>query len=190
MSDYEDFWQKNGLDYIVPPNTDNPEGFDVGEVLRGMIHGNVLEIGCGTGRIAKYFQSFEYTGVDINNNALNVARAALPFHDFRLHNLGEDYPACETALLYTVALHIPDDIIAEELSKIGSGADRVIIAEIMNPDHRKNRSKDGAYDISNHRSIEDYRNLMRASCGMSLKSLINRPYKHYQGEHISFAEFT
>ncbi len=186
---YVDFWKKNGLNYITPPGRDNPEGFDVGEILRSLIYDSVLEVGCGTGRIAKYFSPENYVGIDINQAAIDMAHGDLPEHRFKLHVIGDDYPSCKTALLYTVALHIPDCLIGQEMKRLSKSAEKIVIAEIMNTDYRKNRNKEATYDISNQRSIDQYCDIMRDNCGMKMKTLIKKPYLHYKDEFISFAEF-
>lgn len=185
---YLEYWQKNGLQTITPPDNPTPEGFDVYKVLRGICGGPVLEVGCGTGRIAKGFLPQEYIGVDINADALAKARAELPDYDFRLIEIGEYLPMAETVLFYTVCLHIPDDLIERHLKEAAHVSNRVVIAEIMNRKHRDNRDKSAAYDISNHRTLQDYIDIM-ARFGFRLVQSLNFDYAHYDGEVITFAVF-
>lgn len=191
MKSYTDFWQLNGLDYITPPGNENPEGFDVAKTLRALIPWTVLEIGCGTGRIAQYFAPSEYVGVDINEVALDEARARCPRHSFILSTLDSPLPVRDTALLYTVALHIPDDIIEAQLARVGYAAPHIVIAEIMNPKYREQRAKGlqaGDYDVSNQRSLAQYAEIM-SGLGFKPSGLIVRPYAHYPGESMTFASF-
>lgn len=183
--EYIRYWEKNGLDLITPPGEDNPEGFDVGEILKKLTHGVVLEIGSGTGRIARHFEPGAYWGVDINPGAIFKAQKALPDHTFEYVDLDEDLPHADTALFYTVALHIPDDMIKAQLLRACSAAPRVVIAEIMNP---KYRSIEAGYSISNQRTIEEYSKIM-SGLGFSLTQKIEKPYNYYKGENITFAVF-
>ena len=191
MKTYTEFWEKNGLDYITPPDNETPEGFDVAKTLRALIPHTVLEIGCGTGRIAQYFPPSEYIGGDINEAALDKARARCPNHAFFLSTLDSPLPCRDTALLYTVALHIPDDLIVAQLQRAAYAAPHIVIAEIMDRKHRVNRDKKllpGEYDISNQRSLAEYAEIM-SSLGFRPAGLIVRPYAHYPGESMTFASF-
>lgn len=191
MKTYTEFWEKNGLDYITPPDNETPEGFDVGKTLKALIPFTVLEIGCGTGRIAQYFPPSEYVGIDINAAALEKARERCPRHSFILSTLESPLPVRDTALLYTVALHIPDDIIESQLARVSYAAPHIVIAEIMNPKYREQRAKGlqpGEYDVSNQRSLGQYAEIM-AGLGFRPAGLIVRPYAHYPGESMTFASF-
>lgn len=185
---YEEFWKAKGLDFIVPPGGDDPEGFDVAATLTPLIKGRVLEIGCGTGRLAKHFGPYTYTGVDINPAALEKASAALPLHAFVHWNRKTMLPKAGTALLYTVCLHVPDDEIEDLLCRAAEAAPRVVIAEIMNPYHRSKRNTSDEYHISNQRSLSEYERLC-LNAGLALVSAREYPYAFYQGEMITFAVF-
>jgi len=175
--DYLDFWQQKGTKFITPSDKENPEGFDVQEVLNMLIKGKLCEVGCGTGRIAKGF--IDYVGVDINPKALEIAREKYPHKDFRLTDLEEPYPEAGTTLFYTVCLHIPDDLIESQLKRVRS--DRIIIAEIMDRSYRKNEE---GYTWANNRDIEDYNKILGTP-----KTVVNIPYEHYKDTNITFAVY-
>ena len=185
---YHDFWKERGLDFIVPPGGDNPEGFDVNAVLKDIVgDSDVLEIGCGTGRIAKHFNPYSYVGVDINPAALAVAGAALPLHAFSHWDGKSMLPKAPVAILYTVCLHVPDDEIDAMIARASEAARRVVIAEIMNPRFRQH--VDGGYTLSNQRSLEDYIQRFMSAGGMKFLGARPLPYAHYPGEFITFATF-
>jgi len=190
-SDYLAYWQQHGLDTITPRGLDNPEGFDVGEVLGKVFEPgqSVLEIGCGIGRIARHFDPALYIGVDINPSAVDAARQRLPAHDFRLIGLNDDLPASDAALLYTVCLHVPDNRIDTLLARAAFGRQRVVIAEIMNKAYRAGRDDGACYDISNHRTIEEYEAIM-GRVDMKLDKALQRDYAYYPGERITIGVFT
>lgn len=175
--DYLEFWQQKGTKFITPADKENPEGFDVKEILDMLIIGKLCEAGCGTGRIAKWFDN--YIGVDINPKALEIARQKYPDKDFRLTNLKDPYPEADTTLFYTVCLHIPDNIIEEQLKRARSP--RIIIAEIMDRAYRK---KEDTYTWANNRNIEDYNNILGDP-----KIVVNAPYEHYKNTNITFAVY-
>ena len=178
MDEYLEFWKTKGHDYITPEDKENPEGFDVGEVLNSLFDGDVLEVGCGRGRLSGFFDADRYIGYDINKQSLNKARKRHKKHKFT-----DSLVKCDNVLLYTVCLHMPDEVVQEQLEEICKGRNRVVIAEIMNPRYRD--IQDG-YSISNQRSLGDYKELMS---GFELTEYITKPYEHYQGANITFAVF-
>ncbi len=185
---YLEYWEKNGLDYIVPPDTTDPEGFEIGEVLNRCITGKVLEVGCGTGRIARYLSENRYFGIDINPAAVAQAKAENPNHKFSLFHLENPLPKSTTVLFYTVCLHIPDDLIVQQLTRAAASTKRIVIAEIMNPKYRETRDPEQEYNLNNHRSLEEYEAIMK-DLGFVLRVAHKRPYAHYEGEEMTFAVF-
>jgi len=186
MNGYEQYWHDHGLETITPRGLENPEGFDLSQAIHDVCRGSVLEIGCGTGRIARHIPAAIYTGVDINPSAIEAARKNVPTHDFRLVGIETDLPYADTAILYTVCLHIPDSLIEEQLIRATAAAPLVVIAEIMNPKYRR-ASPDG-YNISNQRSLEEYTRMM-SDLGFDLVEVVKKPYAYYSGEEITFASF-
>lgn len=59
------------------------------EILKKEIEpgAKVLDAGCGYGRMARYFDPHDYTGIDISPDLLAVANAAHPKHRFLLGSL-------------------------------------------------------------------------------------------------------
>lgn len=45
-------------------------------------HGNLLDIGCGTGELAYYVDSIRYLGVDRDGESIQIARKKFPAHHF------------------------------------------------------------------------------------------------------------
>lgn len=192
LGDYKKFWETRGLDYITPAGMECPEGFYFWEIIQGMVgSGNVLEIGSGTGRVAKHFKPEKYLGIDINESAVKQAYLDNPEHSFKVVDIDDPLPTgSDNILLYTVALHIPDCLIEDEVGKWCSVTDAVIIAECMSPEMRANRKGD-AYDISNQRSLDEYKTMFRKH-GFEPSEVIERPYAYYSeiGLKMTFAKFT
>ena len=190
--DYLNFWKTNGLKFITPKYLENPEGFDISEVLHKLIneHCHVLEIGCGTGRIAQFLDSEKYIGVDINPSAILKARSRCPKHAFNTTDLDAELPERDTILLYTVCLHIPDESIDAQLKRFSAtDAVFIIIAECMNTMPRGHLLRGDNYSIANQRSISEYADLLR-KYGFLLDEVIAKPYAYYNGTRdITFAKF-
>lgn len=170
------FWIEQGTAHIKPEvGMEFPEGFDVGSVLQDAIDGcfPVLEVGCGTGRIAGLFPASNYVGVDVNPSALIQARLTYPKHLFRIADRGLEYPAAPSALLYTVLLHISDEEIYPFLEAVAQGRNRLVIAEIM--DRRWRRL--GLPPVFN-RDVEDYLLLARR-VGFELIHYSKNEYSRY-----------
>jgi len=88
----------------------------------------VCEIGCGTGRIAKFLNPAKYVGVDINKTAIQKSRKSLPDHMFKTIKWEDKYPPADTYLFFTVLLHIPDDELDEIIKKLRC---QVVVVEAM-----------------------------------------------------------
>lgn len=172
----EAFWITQGALHITPDTGDKfPEGDYVSEALHQCISEDwpLLEIGCGVGRIASVFDNKNYIGVDINPHALHVAKKRLPKHNFRLLDKGRELPEASTALMYTVLLHVSDDVICELLAEYTQKYRKFIIAEVMDVRWRR----EGNPPVFN-RNPEDYILLMQ-NLNFHITGYKKFPYKRY-----------
>jgi 2-polyprenyl-3-methyl-5-hydroxy-6-metoxy-1,4-benzoquinol methylase len=100
----------------------------------------ILEIGCSVGNVSQIFSQFkdvEFTGIDIDNNALSFARsrlASLPNFKFRNVSLSELAQSGEKFdyILFANILHHVDDKVAFTLLKdvqalLSSGASLIVM---------------------------------------------------------------
>ena len=175
VEDYVEFWRTKGLANIAP-SVPEPEGFDVGCLLAEVCTGQVLEVGCGIGRLAKHFRRERYSGVDINEKAVARARLEHPGHDFYAMAVSDDLERADTVLLYTVCLHIPDALIGEHLTRCAAAARRrVVIAEIMEPIYRR---QGPSYVSANHRDAATYAAIMK-KLGWRVIDRRSPIYRHY-----------
>jgi SAM-dependent methyltransferase len=131
-------WRRDGLLNIKPHSLrfgEFPEGWDVVSALRrvaaSLPHERIAELGCGYGRLCQAFNPEKYVGVDINDAAIEVARARHPDYRFRTVAYVDEYPEADLYLAYTVFLHIPDRALREILTKICRSAAWIVIAEIL-----------------------------------------------------------
>lgn len=169
------FWRDYGLAHITPSGKGNPEGWDVLPYLASLCNGSVIDIGCGIGRLCRAFSTDQYLGVDINAKAVDAARQRHPGYKFEMYRKQR----ADTALLYTVLLHVADDQLADFVS--GIRAKRVVVAEIMGRHWRR----EGDPPVYN-RELADY---VEAFAGWTLIDSQERPYKHYPDTNITFAVF-
>ncbi|WP_160286235.1 class I SAM-dependent methyltransferase [Pseudomonas knackmussii] len=159
LQELADFWSAEGINYVIPPvGGEFPEGFDVREMLRKIIDpsGGVLEVGCGYGRLSAAFPADKYVGVDVNPTAIEQARKRNPEHRYLVIEPGADLPEANSALIYTVALHVSDQALDEFLTPICKAANTIVIAEIMDERWRR----DGVPPVFN-RDPEAYVGAMR-----------------------------
>jgi SAM-dependent methyltransferase len=172
------FWKDQGLKHITPRNLKNPEGFDAGAVLRGIIGSKkVIEVGCGYGRLCQSFTKDQYIGFDINSDAIEKAKKT--YHGFEFSE-SKDHEA-DVTLLYTVLLHIEDSRIGKFIGDLSTNS--VVVAEIMD----KNKRIDGDIPAFN-RNPEDYTALFEKA-GYKLAQSFSKPYKYYRNTEITFMEF-
>lgn len=109
--------------------------------LQELCLGRVCDVGCGTGRCAEAFSPDRYVGIDINEDAIRVARREYPRYTFETVGWDDPYPVVDTYLFYTVLLHIPDDELIGIFNKTCNGNihSRLVVFECMN---RENRNED------------------------------------------------
>lgn len=110
IQEEKNYWDKNALDdevdikYISDAD-DKWCLYDIGELT-----GNVLEIGCGVGRLMKD----GYTGIDISQNMLDIAKKRKPKCHFKLTD-GRTIPfkdkSFDTVYCYLVFQHLPKDAV-------------------------------------------------------------------------------
>jgi SAM-dependent methyltransferase len=87
----------------------------------------ILEIGCGTGRMASRFAPDDYIGVDIDPAALKIARTLYPEHNFRIHDRGLGYPDAPTVLFRGLLEYVPDTDLPDLLAEACTGRRHVFI---------------------------------------------------------------
>jgi len=125
------FWTgQGGLDNIKPKRIEDKwESFSTNDIVRRLCgDAQVVEIGCGTGRLCTAFKLGFYFGYDLNPDAIKIAAAAYPDYFFSVLTEYDQIGKYPTVLLHSAALHIPD----EELRQVFSCAEqRIVIGETM-----------------------------------------------------------
>ena len=175
MIDVEDilhYWSgPTGIHRIAPPNQWDIAPTDVVRLMC-TCRGKTCEVGCGIGRLAAYFRKDSYVGVDINGEAIRVANNDLPTHTFAQIPWGGALPTADTYLLWTVALHVPDEVIRGFLAGMDN---RIVIVESMDRTYRTSR-------FMFQRDPEEYQDLLKSlGYGIELYERISIPnYPHHQ----------
>jgi len=77
--------------------------------------GNILDIGCGSGRLVKVLQdnnySGQYLGVDFSKNAIDYCKKTYPFYSFRVSDVFDiSMERFDTIISLELFEHINDDI--------------------------------------------------------------------------------
>jgi SAM-dependent methyltransferase len=105
-----EFWASGqGLEYTLHPG-DFPEGDQFRHFYTDRLFGqDVVDFGCGLGRMAELFSKRHYIGVDICPRAIAGAKAKMHGYEFHEIALGEKLEWGFTLFAHHVMVHIPDD---------------------------------------------------------------------------------
>jgi len=182
------FWEGEAEKHIIPnTGTEFPEGWDVLNFLTELLpYKQITEVGCGWGRLCKAFSPYVYSGIDINENVVTLAKERFPQYKFT-HT--KEMPVSENKLLYTVLLHISDEDIKEFIKTLcNSTKERIVVAEILGRDWRRA----GNPPVFN-RNLEEYESYFEKE-NFVLEKIIKKPYNRYinwdkQDTNISFMIF-
>lgn len=175
----QNYWERNKeLRDITPPGSRWPEGDEAKRIIKYLVgESTVLDYGCGDGRFTDCFSPAKYTGYDINKHAIEHCKSKYPNHDFCTNVVSR-----ETALAYTVLLHISDEEIEHVVQTLSKSA-KVIIAEIMDRKYRR-AGNPPVFNRDPHEYIELFQN-----AGMRMKTKLSIPYDRYGGEELTIMEF-
>lgn len=144
----------------------------------------ILEVGCGNGSFHDYCGASEYTGLEINNQAIQCLNArGIKAYQQSLHEHAQEYPeSYEVVCSFQVLEHLVDPtqyfkdvyklLKADGLAIVSVPAEdsfiRLEFWDIMNmPPHHINRFTD--------RSLE----ILASKCQLSLENLIHIPIESY-----------
>lgn len=104
------FWANNWtLEHLMMPG-ENIEGDDFKRYLTDLTFGqDVIDFGCGAGRMADIFSKRRYLGVDINPMAIAAASAAFPRHEFATIDATSPIEGGHLLFALHTLLHVPDN---------------------------------------------------------------------------------
>ena len=179
MIDYKKYWASDNLKNIAPQHHGQyPEGWDPAEVIKMMIKDEnlekVLDFGCGYGRLCQAFDCDSYLGVDLNPQAIEVARKTYPGYRFMEINIDSSFEKVDVVFAYTVFLHLDDDTLSNILLRLRESCQKLlIVAEILGREWRRQ----GLPPVFN-RDLDDYQDLI-SSRGFKFIGEYRRPYQRY-----------
>jgi SAM-dependent methyltransferase len=177
-----EFWRDHSLSNIKPDTGQEfPEGWDVVEFFKTFKtpkeYGEIIEIGCGYGRLCRAFDPVEYLGLDISPYAIQQAKTLNPYYEFEVieeNKMHKSYPHSRTKLLYSVLLHQTDEDIDSIIENLCETSRRIIVVELCGRDWRR----EGNPPVFN-RGPEEY-DIMFSNHGRGLSTIIKKPYTRYK----------
>ena len=128
------FWENARLNYIIPnTGSEFPEGFEVFQALGQMIppEKDVVEIGCGYGRLCTAFAAENYKGFDLISAAIRHGKQRFPNYSLSLIKPWEPLPKADITLAYCTAFHIPDNERARFLKLLSNSSDSVVFEKFF-----------------------------------------------------------
>lgn len=113
LPDYSEFLKRPGmLNYIEQEWLARPEGHDlhakvVNDLIQEMNLKSVLELGCGTGNVAKRLVDCKYLGIDANPECIDLARKKNPELAFMVWDIRtfNPQPPADLTICYGVLKH-------------------------------------------------------------------------------------
>ena len=177
-----DFWRaQNGTNHITPGGKWTPEGAWLADFLAGLAGKEIVEFGCGPGRLAQHFDPARYLGLDITPNAIAVAEEWNPGHCFRLVDEDETIGAgADAVLCHTVLVHVPDDDLDGVIGRFAAPV--VLVNEMLGRRWRR----DGTPPVFN-REMDEYVAAFAAH-GYALTDVREEIYAHYN-QPMALMEF-
>lgn len=142
VTDYKEFWIRNGLKDIAPNQVLVQGDWVIDEYLGKLKKRlgcyTVLDFGCGYGRLAKSFPKKGYLGVDLNPEAIKEAFIRNPGYKFYEVNIDSPYPISDLVLAFTVFLHMDDETLFNVLHRLSNSCNKyLIIIETLGKEWRK-----------------------------------------------------
>ncbi len=176
-----DFWRAVGMDYIIPGGSGIfPEGWDPRPFLVMLsADQDTVEFGCGFGRLSGLFDNEKYLGIDLNPEAIRIAKLHAPDHKFELLDYDKPLPDAPYYFAYTVFLHIDDETLPKVLAKIPASCKRFMISEIMGRAWRTDQKAPPVFG----RDKEEYIQIMK-NAGFDFTAHFAFPYMHYAKKMI------
>lgn len=181
--DVINFWKNDDFKNITPRGKEFPEGWDVRTLLTTLVGDeDIIEVGCGYGRLVEAFKPEQYIGVDINPNGVMEAKERNPKYTFKDFNVDDQLDVSSWLMFYTVLLHVNDDDILPYLQSVTKNTDKVLVAEILGQKWR------GNFKYAFNREESEYEDIFE-KCGFRKQARYERDYEHYANTAITFLVF-
>jgi SAM-dependent methyltransferase len=186
MNEIIEFWKLHALDHIMPIRGEQeyPEGWEALTMMTDIIDGSVFEIGCGRGRLADLWEPHLYIGADICSEALKEAKKANPKHEFHDMDTLVDVDKSDFVLMYTVALHMTDDMLIEMFERAHGFGETLVVAEVMDPTKAKPNRMPPVFNRTRGDIVA-----LAAQAGWELDEFQTADYDAYVDTKITFLVF-
>lgn len=147
-----DSWEQQAVHGVFPHQK------EIEEILKGIDYSSVVDIGCGNGRWYPYFKDKKYSGIDISDKLISLAKQHYPDGDFRAIKLEDietvQHGKFDLAFVYTCLQHIKPEDLEKAANKVKAVSKYSLLIE--SPD-----GWDGSYgfnhDYSKYFNIIDTR---------------------------------
>lgn len=128
-----DYWTTRGETYAA--DFDVAKYLDQEAVLRNVLAGldyaSVLDVGCGFGRFAEWFEGRHYTGIDLSPSMVRTAMRLHPERTFAVAALDDWQPGAyvtyDLVLASEVLMHIPPADLGAAVMKLRGLAERHLV---------------------------------------------------------------
>lgn len=178
--DYKKYWTEDNCKNIIPLiGNEFPEGWSPIELIKDIVkdypYESILDFGCGYGRLSKSFDKEKYLGIDLNPNAIKIAKENNPDYNYQEFCVDSiSFPEADLCMAYTVFLHLDDVTLKDTLKKLTKTIKKnFIISEILGREWRR----DG-FPLVFNREKDEYIGIMK-KFGFEFDKEIRRPYKRY-----------
>ena len=131
------------------------------KVARSYIKGKVLDVGCGSGVLAGIVPADHYVGVDVDEQALVIARKQHPQHTFQ-NSLPPAESKFDTVIALAVIEHVPDTgaFLRELAKRLSSGLDNFIVCTTPHPAVDWVHTAGSKIGLFSRRANEEHGNLL------------------------------
>lgn len=176
---YKQYWTEDNLQNIIPLNQGEfPEGFNPGTIINEILNdkniNTIVDFGCGYGRLSRSFSPDKYIGIDLNPNAIKMAKENNPEYNYLEIDVNSEYPKCDAIFAHTVFLHNDNTTLKSILKRLeNTGAKYIIISDVISKDWHN-----GFIPPTFYRDLNDYNSLME-NIGFKFISETKKVYKRY-----------
>lgn len=137
MNEAVEYWRSGeGLAHISPPGNPDPETPVFRELIENLFYvQDTVDVGCGVGRLAPWFDPQRYHGVDISPKAIAIAKERNPGYQFDVIDDAAPIEGGFACWLHTVLLHVPDDLLSGQIARLTQR--HVVVSEILGRNWRR-----------------------------------------------------
>lgn len=176
-----EFWQTEGINHLFWHGAPvYYEGEDnVKNVVELVGDKSVRDIGCGYGRLSKFFDPAKYTGYDLAVTAVRKAQRLFPNYRF-IHWDFSAFGSADVTMFVNGPHLVPDDDIESTIAQLCNNTEAVVIGEPMDPSWRGSWSHlpYGVYTrtVETYDALFEKQNFKRVNTKIAPHLTLQRPY--------------